>query len=235
MVRSYELGVLCLPSLEAAYLQHPHRGFNCTEQVPSRGFPGGIGGVTEGGAVQVGGGSGPPRVLGNGASREEEFAAAGMAAVAGEGREGQGEARVDSGRVVGSSSSTAAAAECGGAENQGGVRVRFFAWGQSGLLEEQRENVSRWGGSDKAAIGGVGVANAGGCGQKQQQQGLLELGACGAGCREVLVPLPVPYKLPPEGYRREEDKPWMVDVLYPGMDVLGHTRGEPVHLYGRIE
>lgn len=29
-VRSYELGVLLLPSLEAAYRSHPHRGFSCT-------------------------------------------------------------------------------------------------------------------------------------------------------------------------------------------------------------
>jgi tyrosyl-DNA phosphodiesterase-1 len=29
-VRSYELGVLLLPSLEEAYRRHPHRGFSCT-------------------------------------------------------------------------------------------------------------------------------------------------------------------------------------------------------------
>lgn len=29
-IRSFELGVLFLPSLEARYLQHPHRGFSCT-------------------------------------------------------------------------------------------------------------------------------------------------------------------------------------------------------------
>lgn len=29
-IRSYELGVLCLPALEAQYRQHPHRGFSCT-------------------------------------------------------------------------------------------------------------------------------------------------------------------------------------------------------------
>eukprot|EP00892_Ulva_mutabilis_P008980 jgi/Ulvmu1/6454/UM003_0084.1 len=29
-IRSYELGVLCLPELEAAYRGHPHRGFSCT-------------------------------------------------------------------------------------------------------------------------------------------------------------------------------------------------------------
>ncbi len=31
-IRSFELGVLFLPSLEAGYQQHPHRAFTCTPQ-----------------------------------------------------------------------------------------------------------------------------------------------------------------------------------------------------------
>ena len=34
MVRSYELGVLFSPSLEAAYRAHRHCGFSCTPQPP---------------------------------------------------------------------------------------------------------------------------------------------------------------------------------------------------------
>ena len=35
-VRSYELGVLFLPSLEAAYRKHPHRHFHCTPRAGDR-------------------------------------------------------------------------------------------------------------------------------------------------------------------------------------------------------
>ena len=31
-IRSFELGVLFLPSLEARYRQHPHRDFSCTSE-----------------------------------------------------------------------------------------------------------------------------------------------------------------------------------------------------------
>ena len=34
MVRSYELGVLFLPGLEAAYRGHRHCGFSCTAKPP---------------------------------------------------------------------------------------------------------------------------------------------------------------------------------------------------------
>lgn len=34
MVRSYELGVLFLPGLEAAYRGHRHCGFSCTAKRP---------------------------------------------------------------------------------------------------------------------------------------------------------------------------------------------------------
>ena len=33
-IRSFELGVLFVPSLEAIYKQHPHRGFTCTPREP---------------------------------------------------------------------------------------------------------------------------------------------------------------------------------------------------------
>ena len=33
-IRSFELGVMLLPSLEARYRQHPNRGFSCTPQAP---------------------------------------------------------------------------------------------------------------------------------------------------------------------------------------------------------
>ncbi len=33
-IRSFELGVMFLPSLEARYRQHPNRGFSCTPQAP---------------------------------------------------------------------------------------------------------------------------------------------------------------------------------------------------------
>ncbi len=36
-IRSFELGVMFLPSLEARYRQHPNRGFSCTPQaVPAQ-------------------------------------------------------------------------------------------------------------------------------------------------------------------------------------------------------
>ncbi len=37
MVRSYELGVLLLPSLERAYRASRHRGFSCTSAAPAAG------------------------------------------------------------------------------------------------------------------------------------------------------------------------------------------------------
>ena len=33
-IRSFELGVMFLPSLEARYRQHPNTGFSCTPQTP---------------------------------------------------------------------------------------------------------------------------------------------------------------------------------------------------------
>ena len=41
MIRSYELGVLLLPGLEAAYLASRHRGFSCTPGVPAAAPAGG--------------------------------------------------------------------------------------------------------------------------------------------------------------------------------------------------
>jgi hypothetical protein len=115
--------------------------------------------------------------------------------------------------------------------------VRFFAWGQGdGVLEEHQGGR----GGVAAVVAELG-GDAGGSADIQQQQEqqqlqeVVQVTVCTAGCREVLVPLPVPYKLPPQAYDCDEDKPWMVDVLYPGLDVLGHTRDQPVHLYGRME
>lgn len=38
-IRSFELGVMFLPSLEARYQQHPHKGFTCTPQGSSTSTP----------------------------------------------------------------------------------------------------------------------------------------------------------------------------------------------------
>ena len=38
-IRSFELGVMFLPSLEDCYRQHPHRGFSCDPQDPGSVHP----------------------------------------------------------------------------------------------------------------------------------------------------------------------------------------------------
>jgi tyrosyl-DNA phosphodiesterase-1 len=71
-VRSYELGVLLLPSLEAAYRSHPQRGFSCTA-------PGGAAGAA---------GAAGSRLQQGGASTEQAAAAAAGPSVAEHGAAG---------------------------------------------------------------------------------------------------------------------------------------------------
>jgi tyrosyl-DNA phosphodiesterase-1 len=52
-ILNYELGVLLLPSLEAAYQRHPHRGFSCTAAAAQGGASGASGPpAPAGGAVE---------------------------------------------------------------------------------------------------------------------------------------------------------------------------------------
>ena len=47
--------------------------------------------------------------------------------------------------------------------------------------------------------------------------------------------MPVPYLLPPAPYTAN-DRPWCVDVGYPGRDSLGRNIDDPVQsFYGRVQ
>lgn len=56
--------------------------------------------------------------------------------------------------------------------------------------------------------------------------------------------VPLPYSLPPEPYRRGPqsgnegdggDEPWMIDVMYEGLDILGRSRLQRTSQYGYVQ
>lgn len=174
MIRSYELGVLCVPSLEAKHRQHPHRGFCCTGDDRPAGA---------GGADETAGGGGPhPSALSN---------AAGM-------------------------------------EPTAGPCVEFYAMKQDKLMTI---------GTNIAAAPQDGSAQP----NTQKTSPSASLPTAGSksrgsgSCAAVLrVPIPVPYSLPPQRYTAA-DFPWMADVAYPGLDILGQQCGVPGRFYHRVE
>lgn len=124
MCRSYELGVLLTPSMEAAYRASRWAGFSCTAATPAPAAAAGGGG----------GGSEPPA-------------------------------------------------------------VRFVAWQRGDSQEAQAD-----------------------------ADGTLR------------VPLPIPYRLPPQRYAAGVDRPWMWDVEFSGVDTLGCTIDSPRgRHYGLLE